>query len=83
MAAPQRIRQMLVGETNQGEDGQLTPLVNPPDLCLSSFFLPTWTTDTVGLLTSVAARLRCHTILKSYTVYFSRCCLPLKHHFFI
>ncbi len=30
MAAPQRIGQMLAGETNQGEDGQLTPLVNPP-----------------------------------------------------
>lgn len=45
MAAPQRIRQMLVDETNQGEDGQLTRLVNPLDLSLSSLFLPIWMTD--------------------------------------
>lgn len=45
MAAPQSIRQMLVDETNQGEDGKLTPPVNPPDLCLSSLFLLTSLTD--------------------------------------
>ena len=45
-----------------------------PDLCLSSLCLPTWTPVTVRLLTSAATRPARHQILKSSTVYLTRCC---------
>lgn len=55
----------------------LLPLLTRPTfVSLPSFCSLRWLT--LGLLTPVAKRPRCHTIFKSYTVYLSRCCLPLS-----